>query len=213
MAINIPQIPERRDPWKELMGQGMQAAQVYGAGKTFGMWGQAPVAGTPGAGAAPAAAAPEAATGGVAPAAEATGGTYTGSTFAAPTATPTASPAASAGLDWGAGESAGSALGPISVGAGGMAFGAIANNDYQMHGSKAGNAPYASNRGPALQSKPNEWGMGEVSRRLSADNLTKSDIFNARKTVDLLPLSDMDKGSMFGKLGKMMDFFKGVKVG
>jgi hypothetical protein len=217
MAVQQVYIPEKRDQFGNLVGTVGQGANIYGAGKTFGWWGGGGGATTTGS--TVGANAGQGMNLGVTPMKPVTEGmsgsldpSYAGSSYTAPeVSTGGGNAAAGAGLDWGAGETAMSAAGPIGVGVGGMAFGAIADNDYRMKGDKAGNAPYANRGGPSLNAGPNEWGMDTISRKLSAKNVEPMNPFNftdLRKTIEVMPLADIDKSNMLGKLTQMANLSK-----
>ena len=115
-----------------------------------------------------------------------------------------------------AGESMWASAGPIAVGAGSMAFGAQAEGDYLKRGSDAGNAKYSSGgRGPSIQNDSTKgWGYDAMSRRTDARKaLDPTQLMEARKSLDMLPLSGEDKASMSKKLSQAFSFAKNIKIG
>jgi len=217
MATREVVIPQRANPLGNLMNMAQTGSSMYQGGQTmgkFGGWlGDLFGGGEAASGAAPTTAAPTTA----AP-------TVAAPSAAAPTsAAPTVSTGGASGGAATGGTAAGSeygmgAVAPIAVGAGSMAFGVKAQGDYINKGERAGNAPYASRNGPQISvdmtKGPGSWNSESIARRMGAkEGFKSSDLVDASKSVEVLPLSRSDKDNILGKLGEAFNISKLVKFG
>jgi hypothetical protein len=95
-----------------------------------------------------------------------------------------------------------------------MAFGMVAQNDYNMKGDKAGNAKYANQKGTGPGLKAPGWGYETISRNLdSLKELDPAKIMEARNNVDYMPLDEREKSGMRKKLTDALNFSKIIKIG
>lgn len=217
MAVQQVYIPEKKDKFGNVMGTVGQGANIYDAGKTFGWWG-----GGGGGGA----------TTGGAVGANAGNAGYTGSTYAAPQVS---TPAAAEGAGAASGESAAGMAGPIGIAvAGTLRMGqgmddklrgrdTNAANEYQqwvdVETGKKGLFGTNPTSGIDKISKATKgWNGDSISRRLSAKNMEPMNPFNfseLRKTIEVMPLADVDKSNMLGKisqLANLSNLFKNNKA-
>ena len=220
MATREVVIPQRANPLNNLMNMAQTGNNLYQGGSTigkFGGWlGDLFGGGEEAAGDAPTTTAP------TVDAPSAAAPTTTAPTVATPSAAaPTsAAPTVSAGGASG-GAAAGSeygiaTLGPAAMAGAAGAFQIKANNDYQRRGEKSGNAPYAMKYGPAIQGSmtegPGSWNSESIARRMGAkEGFKSSDLVDASKSVEVLPLSRADKDNILGKLGEAFNISKLVK--
>jgi len=202
MATREVVIPQRANPLNNLINMAQTGNDMYQGGSTigkFGGWlGDLFGGGEAAAGAAPTTTAPTVATPSAAaptvsaPTVSATGGTAAGSEYGIAT------------------------LGPAAMAGAAGAFQIKANNDYQRRGEKSGNAPYAMRNGPAIQGSmtegPGSWNSESIARRMGAkEGFKSSDLVDASKSVEVLPLSRADKDNILGKLGEAFNISKLVK--
>ena len=230
-------IPGKRDPLQEAMGrvQGpMQAVgMVKGIGGMFGGGGGSPALGGGGGGY----------NLGVTPMKPVTEGMsgslpeYTGSSYSAPEA---ATGAEASGEGMSAGSAA--MWGATAVGAGSGLYDlyhagkgnqsrsdlnrAVKANtgqdllDWGITGGKSGEQGF-KNQGLDYFTKVGQtekatgWDSGTAARRLDSSfmSVEPKDFFEARKTVDLLPISSTDKDDMLSKLSQGFSIFSKMKLG
>ena len=208
MATREVVIPQRAKPLNNLINMAQTGNDMYQGGSTigkFGGWLGDLFGGGEAAAGATTTAAPSAAPVVAAPSAAAP-------TVAAPTVSAGgASGGAAAGSEYGI-----ATLGPAAMAGAAGAFQVKANNDYQRRGEKSGNAPYAMKNGPAIQGSmtegPGSWNSESIARRMGAkEGFKSSDLVDASKSVEVLPLSRADKDNILGKLGEAFNISKLVK--
>ena len=211
MATREVVIPQRANPLNNMMNMAQTGNNMYQGGQTigkFGGWlGDLFGGGEVASGATPTTTAPTVA----APSAAAP-------TSAAPTSAGGTSGGAATGGTVAGSEYGIATLGPAAMAGAAGAFQIKANNDYQRRGEKSGNAPYAMRNGPAIQGsmtdKPGSWNSESIARRMGAkEGFKSSDLVDASKSVEVLPLSRADKDNILGKLGEAFNISKLVKFG